>query len=46
MMETPLLFDRAALGAHRARASHDALFLHRAACDEVHLVIAGRVLVL
>ena len=35
MMETPLLFDRAALGAHRARASHDALFLHRAACDEV-----------
>ncbi|MFV0514550.1 MAG: methyltransferase domain-containing protein [Jhaorihella sp.] len=35
MTETPLLFDRAALAARRARASSDALFLHRAACDEV-----------
>ncbi|KUJ77929.1 SAM-dependent methyltransferase [Ruegeria marisrubri] len=31
----PALFDRAALAAHRARAQDDALFLHRAAVDEV-----------
>lgn len=31
----PSLFDRAAIRLHRARARDDALFLHRAAVDEV-----------
>ena len=35
MSDMPLLFDRSALTAHRARARDDALFLHRAALDEV-----------
>ncbi len=35
MNGTPLLFDRAALAQHRARARRDALFLHDAARDEV-----------
>ncbi|EEX08811.1 SAM-dependent methyltransferase [Ruegeria lacuscaerulensis ITI-1157] len=33
--KTPSLFDRSALTARRARARDDALFLHRAAVDEV-----------
>lgn len=33
--KAPSLFDRAALAAHRARARDEALFLHRAAVDEV-----------
>lgn len=32
---TPSLFDSRALRQHRARAQHEALFLHRAAVDEV-----------
>ncbi len=32
---TPSLFDRAVLALHRSRARDDALFLHRAAVDEV-----------
>lgn len=35
MTDAPLLFDRAALSAHRARVRPDALFLHHAARDEV-----------
>ena len=35
MTKTPLLFDRSALTAHRARATPDAMFLHHAALDEV-----------
>ncbi len=35
MTQPAPLFDRAALAAHRARARAEALFLHRAAMDEV-----------
>ena len=35
MSSAPTLFDRSALLMHRARASDDALFLHRAAVEEV-----------
>ena len=35
MPDAPLLFDPKALAAHRKRMSDDALFLHRAARDEV-----------
>lgn len=35
MTDAPLLFDRVALAAHRARARPEALFLHHAARDEV-----------
>jgi SAM-dependent methyltransferase len=34
MIAAPLLFDRSALTAHRARATSDAMFLHHAALDE------------
>lgn len=35
MSDTPTLVDRIALSRHRARANHDALFLHEAAMTEV-----------
>jgi SAM-dependent methyltransferase len=35
MTTAPLLFDRSALTAHRARATPDAMFLHHAALEEV-----------
>ncbi|MBL4769058.1 MAG: methyltransferase domain-containing protein [Rhodobacteraceae bacterium] len=35
MNTAPLLFDRTALTAHRARATSDAMFLHQTALDEV-----------